>query len=152
MGGCLAQITRVLPDGFRCFIWTLWTTGKYQSTQEDVQELAKIMTGWRPKWTKKSDQGTDIRFMSDRHEPGKKTVLGNTYKRGSKSLKIVIKDDGQGFDISATNYGYGLRNIRRLVKSLDGTLQIDSLNGTSLIIIIPDRILHSQHSNTADTN
>jgi uncharacterized protein (DUF1800 family) len=41
-------------------------------TQEDVQELAKIMTGWRPKWTKKSDQGTDVRFMSDRHEPGKK--------------------------------------------------------------------------------
>jgi hypothetical protein len=33
------------------------------------------MTGWRPKWTKKSDQGTDVRFMKDRHEPGKKTVL-----------------------------------------------------------------------------
>ncbi len=61
-------------------------------TQKDVQELAKIMTGWRPKWTKNSDQGTDVRFMSDRHEPGKKTVLGKTYKRGSKSLKIVIKD------------------------------------------------------------
>jgi len=61
-------------------------------TQEDVQELAKIMTGWRPKWSKKLDQGSDVRFMSDRHEPGKKTVLGKTYKRGSKSLKIVIKD------------------------------------------------------------
>jgi uncharacterized protein (DUF1800 family) len=61
-------------------------------TQEDVQELAKIMTGWRPKWTKKSDQGTDIRFMSDRHEPGKKNVLGKKYKNGRKSLKIVIKD------------------------------------------------------------
>ena len=61
-------------------------------TQEDVQELAKIMTGWRPKWTKKSDQGTDVRFMSERHEPGKKNVLGETYKKGRKSLKIVIKD------------------------------------------------------------
>ncbi|MDC0234646.1 DUF1800 domain-containing protein [Candidatus Pelagibacter sp.] len=61
-------------------------------TQEDVQELAKIMTGWRPKWTKKSDQGTDVRFMSERHEPGKKNVLGKTYKSGRKSLKIVIKD------------------------------------------------------------
>ena len=61
-------------------------------SQEDVQELAKIMTGWRPKWTKKSDHGTDIKFMSDRHEPGKKTVLGKEYKRGRKSLKIVIKD------------------------------------------------------------
>jgi uncharacterized protein (DUF1800 family) len=61
-------------------------------SQEDVQELAKIMTGWRPKWSKKLDQGSDLRFMSDRHEPGKKTVLGKTYKRGSKSLKIVITD------------------------------------------------------------
>jgi uncharacterized protein (DUF1800 family) len=61
-------------------------------SQEDVQELAKIMTGWRPKWSKKLDQGSDVRFMSDRHEPGKKTVLGKTYKRGSKSLKIVITD------------------------------------------------------------
>jgi len=61
-------------------------------TQEDVQELAKIMTGWRPKWSKKLDQGSDVRFMSDRHEPGKKTVLGKTYKRGKKGLKIVIKD------------------------------------------------------------
>src|SRR6056300_825518 len=69
---------------------TISPNGGY--TQEDVQELAKIMTGWRPKWTKKSDQGTDIRFMSDRHEPGKKNVLGKTYKKGRKSLKIVIKD------------------------------------------------------------
>src|SRR5210317_496103 len=61
-------------------------------TQEDVQELAKIMTGWRPKWTKKSDNGTNVRFMSDRHEPGKKIVLGQTYKKGKKGLKIDIKD------------------------------------------------------------
>ena len=39
-------------------------------TQEDVVELAKIMTGWRPKWTKKSDLGTVVRFMSDGLEPG----------------------------------------------------------------------------------
>jgi uncharacterized protein (DUF1800 family) len=69
---------------------TISPNGGY--TQEDVQELAKIMTGWRPKWSKKLDQGSDVRFMSDRHEPGKKTVLGKTYKRGSKSLKIVITD------------------------------------------------------------
>ena len=41
---------------------------------------------------KKKDQGGDVRFMSDRHEPGKKTVLGKEYKKGRKSLKIVIKD------------------------------------------------------------
>ena len=61
-------------------------------TQDDVQELAKIMTGWRPKWSKKKDQGSDITFMRDRHEPGKKNVLGKEYKVGKKSLKIAIKD------------------------------------------------------------
>jgi uncharacterized protein (DUF1800 family) len=57
-------------------------------TQEDVMDLAKIMTGWRPKWTKKSDQGTDIRFMSDRHEPGKKYVFGKEYKKGKDYYEI----------------------------------------------------------------
>ena len=61
-------------------------------TQEDVIELAKIMTGWRPKWSRRSDQGTDVRFMPDRHEPGKKIVLGKEYKGGRKSLILAIKD------------------------------------------------------------
>ena len=61
-------------------------------TQEDIIELAKIMTGWRPKFTKKKDHGHDVRFESKRHEPGKKTVFGKEYKAGKKSLKIVIKD------------------------------------------------------------
>lgn len=61
-------------------------------TQEDVVELAKIMTGWRPKWSESRDNGGNVRFDSKRHEPGKKTVLGKTYKSGSKSLERVIKD------------------------------------------------------------
>ncbi len=61
-------------------------------TQEDVIELAKIMTGWRPKWSKKKDNGSDVTFDRERHEPGKKFVLGKEYKNGRKSLKIAIKD------------------------------------------------------------
>ena len=61
-------------------------------SQEDVIELAKIMTGWRPKWSKSKDNGSDVRFDGERHEPGKKLVLGKEYKSGKKSLKIVIKD------------------------------------------------------------
>jgi uncharacterized protein (DUF1800 family) len=61
-------------------------------TQEDVQELAKIMTGWRPKWTKKKDHGHDVSFDSEIHEPGKKKVLGKDYKRGKKGIKLAIKD------------------------------------------------------------
>jgi uncharacterized protein (DUF1800 family) len=61
-------------------------------TQEDVIELAKIMTGWRPNWSKKEDHAHDVKFDSERHEPGKKYVLGKKYNHGSKSIKVAIKD------------------------------------------------------------
>ena len=61
-------------------------------TQKDVIELAKIMTGWRPKWTKKKDHAHNVTFDRERHERGKKYVLGIEYKAGSKSLEKVIKD------------------------------------------------------------
>ncbi len=61
-------------------------------TQEDVIELAKIMTGWRPKWSKSKDNGSDVRFDPERHEPGKKIVLGKEYKKGRKAIKLAIKD------------------------------------------------------------
>ncbi len=61
-------------------------------TQEDVIELAKIMTGWRPNWSKKEDHSHDVKFDSERHEPGKKYVLGKKYNHGSKSIKVAIKD------------------------------------------------------------
>jgi uncharacterized protein (DUF1800 family) len=61
-------------------------------SQEDVIELAKIMTGWRPKWSKTKDNGSDVRFDRERHEPGKKLVLGKEYKSGRKALKLAIKD------------------------------------------------------------
>ena len=63
--------------------------------QEDVIELAKIMTGWRPKWTKKKDNGNDVSFISKYHEPGKKIVLGkekefeNVWKNRDTHLKDV---------------------------------------------------------------
>ncbi len=61
-------------------------------TQEDVIELAKIMTGWRPKWSKREDHSHDVKFDRERHEPGKKYVLGKKYNSGSKSIKVAIKD------------------------------------------------------------
>ena len=69
---------------------TISPNGGY--TQEDVIELAKIMTGWRPKWTKKKDNGNDVGFDSERHEPGTKKVLGKEYKKGRKAIKQAIKD------------------------------------------------------------
>ena len=61
-------------------------------TQEDVIQLAYIMTGWEHKYGKKSLETGNVWFNSEHHQPGKKTVLGKEYKRGKKTLAVVIKD------------------------------------------------------------
>ena len=61
-------------------------------TQEDIVQLAYIMTGWQRRWSKKHLETGDIWFNSEYHQPGKKKVLGKEYKRGKKALAAVIKD------------------------------------------------------------
>jgi len=58
---------------------TLGVDGGY--TQTDVQEFAKILTGWsggRPK----SEEAGQFRFHPMIHEPGDKTLLGKRYDEG----------------------------------------------------------------------
>ena len=61
-------------------------------TQEDITQLAYIMTGWRLGWSKTTDDTKKVEFASDVHQPGKKTVFGKKYKSGRKGLAAVIKD------------------------------------------------------------
>ena len=61
-------------------------------TQEDVIQLAYIMTGWQHKWSKKNLETGNVWFNSEYHQPGKKNVLGKEYKKGKKILAVVIKD------------------------------------------------------------
>jgi uncharacterized protein (DUF1800 family) len=50
------------------------------------------MTGWRNRWSERGLETGNVYFHSERHQPGKKIILGKEYKRGRKSLKAVIKD------------------------------------------------------------
>ena len=50
------------------------------------------MTGWQNKHDKKKLETADIWFNKKHHQPGKKKVLGKTYKSGKKGLAAVIKD------------------------------------------------------------
>ena len=61
-------------------------------TQEDVIQLAYIMTGWQRKWSKTRLETGNIWFNPEYHQPGNKKVLGKDYKRGKKSLATIIKD------------------------------------------------------------
>ena len=61
-------------------------------SQADVIQLAYIMTGWQHKWSKKNLETGNVWFNSEYHQPGKKNVLGKEYKKGKKTLAVVIKD------------------------------------------------------------
>ena len=68
-------------------------------SQEDVINMAKVMTGWAHLWNKKDLEAGPIKFQSSFHENGPYKILGklydirdfNTVNQG-KELKIVIKD------------------------------------------------------------
>ena len=59
-----------------------------------------------------------------------------------QSVVLLVEDDGRGFDpkaLKATHPTFGLRNIQTRVKSLAGTLEIDSRpeEGTFATVEIP---------------
>ena len=61
-------------------------------SQEDIIQLAYVMTGWQHKWNKTQLETGNIWFNPEYHQPGKKKILGKEYKSGKKSLAKVIKD------------------------------------------------------------
>ena len=62
-------------------------------TQDDVINLAYIMTGWGHKWNNKVLETGDVWFDQDKHQKGEKIVLGKKYKNeGKRELSKVIHD------------------------------------------------------------
>ena len=70
-------------------------------TETDIREAAKILSGWgdifdNPKTIAnfKKARITDFHmaYFKDKAEPGKKTVLGKTYKNGKDALKALVHD------------------------------------------------------------
>jgi len=70
---------------------TLGVDGGY--TQKDVTELAKILTGWT---IREPQRGGDFEFNERMHQPGKKTLLGKTFKEdgqreGERAIEMLAK-------------------------------------------------------------
>jgi uncharacterized protein (DUF1800 family) len=66
---------------------TLGVDGGYG--QQDVQELARLLTGWTT--SNAGGQVPTFRFVRNRHEPGKKTILGAEYRDGEREGERAIK-------------------------------------------------------------
>ncbi len=52
---------------------------------------------------------------------------------------VSISDDGDGFDTSTSNTGFGLKNMKYRAKTINASTEIDSVlsNGTKIIIKLP---------------
>jgi uncharacterized protein (DUF1800 family) len=69
---------------------TLGVDGGY--TQDDVEALARILTGWSIARLRDPDTGM-FRFYPTLHEPGPQTLLGKTYaEEGADQSDIALRD------------------------------------------------------------
>jgi signal transduction histidine kinase/tetratricopeptide (TPR) repeat protein len=59
-------------------------------------------------------------------------------KKINSQIKIIIQDDGKGFDVESTEKGNGLHNMKKRIEDVDGKFDIDSQanKGTTVNILI----------------
>jgi signal transduction histidine kinase len=57
------------------------------------------------------------------------TTCRISLRRGDGGVVLEIDDDGRGFDVDATTWGMGLRNLGERAESLGGVLEVESTPG-----------------------
>lgn len=78
-------------------------------------------------------------FITNALKHGEASEINISFHYNKKDLKILLVDNGKGFDNKQPRKGMGLQNVRSRVKSHNGTLDIVSNigKGTSYTICIP---------------
>lgn len=78
-------------------------------------------------------------FITNAIKHGDADKITVTFSCNKKILKIILVDNGKGFDCKQSNKGMGLQNVESRVKSHRGSLKIASNidKGTSYTISIP---------------
>ncbi|MEN8116533.1 MAG: tetratricopeptide repeat protein [Bacteroidota bacterium] len=61
------------------------------------------------------------------------------FSEDNNILNVMVEDNGKGFDLNKTDYGFGLNNIEKRIENINGNFVIDSTpgNGTTAILTIP---------------
>ncbi len=57
-----------------------------------------------------------------------------------ESVRLVVRDDGRGFRGAVE--GFGLRGMRARVEQVGGTLTVSDVDGTRLVVEVPQRMEH----------
>ena len=138
---------------------TIWAMNKEEITLEDLQERISNfvekanLSANRIKFTQKvSSQATDPKPLSSSVGMNLYRIiqeaLNNALKHAEpthvelhiterdSSLKIVVMDDGQGFDTSQRTSGNGLNNMRKRAEEIGAELSLDAepSKGTQLVM------------------
>ena len=58
------------------------------------------------------------------------------FRKENNSIQIKISDNGIGFDLNNVTLGNGIFNIKKRVKDLHGTIEINSENNKGTIVLI----------------
>ena len=69
-----------------------------------------------------------------RHAEARETIIELSVQKGM--IRLVIKDDGKGFDPTAVKTGAGLNNIRNRVYLLNGSLTVDAQSGKGCTLVV----------------
>jgi signal transduction histidine kinase len=74
----------------------------------------------------------------DKYAQAKKVTI--TMSKLNQSIHITIKDDGLGFDTTATKNGIGITNMQERINDLNGSFSIESApnKGTKINLTIPN--------------
>lgn len=80
-------------------------------------------------------------FISNAIKHGEAQKIKIVFSSENNSLKIILSDNGKGFDTNKRSNGMGLRNIQGRIKSHNGVTKINSRinKGTSIKILIPTK-------------
>ena len=73
-------------ENFARELFELFTLGIGHYTEQDVQEAARALTGWRR-------AGGAFRFVDERHDDGEKTVLGRRGRLGQTDILELCTDN-----------------------------------------------------------
>ena len=72
-----------------------------------------------------------------RHSGGARVAIRVEF--GHDAARLVVSDDGRGFDVAQAQAGFGLRGMRERIELVGGTLRLTSApgKGTEVTAVVP---------------
>jgi signal transduction histidine kinase len=79
--------------------------------------------------------------LSNARKHGRARSVKVAFEKQDSLARVVIQDDGDGFDPGAVEGGFGLRFMRERAAELGGSVEVQSApgEGTRVVVVLPLR-------------